>query len=917
MVAVPAVPARAERAILTALAEAKDNALATGDVQNLWRALDALHLSVSERKATVAYLSLLSEDLFVSVDSRDCMLAHFSDFGDVANQTPMHGIVAPRQNIGARIGTSMGPMGAERVSAAVQRALVRGPDTSTLKTLGAVTPTAHRIDADEAADIAAELRGLSGRERKVAIAELQAIPTALETVAAKRVLDRALIEDPNALDPPGRSAFGVVQVFIAVGWLLGKLFAWIGESLFGWVWRNNSEPPYFPTGFAVQNERYETARSVSRAKPEVTDTRRWLTERMQDEAEGVALQVFVKDGTLFARANAKASALPFSEALSAARDAKHAKTLFANPVAGSDEEAAALAAIVGGQAAYRDVVVESRDPDALERMHDADFMLRIKLDLPADISPHKRRSLQRDLQPDIVGLYDFDKHVETALATIKVMNEYGYTVTVETANPALVTRALDAGAFGVSTAEPSVIAAVPLVQRLDDASQLNETTIAGLVKVRSEDDVSRALARARDNGLNVSIASRRHTMDGQSLSTGNLVLDMNRYNRVLGYDDKTGVIHVQAGAHWSELLPYLDRLGRSPAVQQSHNVFTVGGSISVNSHGSSQLGPISSSVQSFHLMLADGRIVNCSDTENPKLFHAAMGGYGLYGVILDACLYTIANQATRTTEYHVPATDVPRMYDELIRKNPNALHFGGDLSVGFDLDMGLDAVLTVEEKVPGPIPPLAPPDRTRQNLVRMALQAANEGKVGRQMRWWAERYAEPVMKAMGSDAPSSINNSLNEPAYFLDPENRKMLALPNEYFIPMKPESRFAQFIVDLRRVCKAHNLSPVNLTVRGVAADNKTLLAYAKEDSLAIMALFVDDKKPNFKERMAAFTREMSSLYNFYLPYRVDYTAEALRQHYPGIGEALELRDQYDPTHLFGSQFWTKNAKQWQSTEE
>ena len=95
-------------------------------------------------------------------------------------------------------------------------------------------------------------------------------------------------------------------------------------------------------------------------------------------------------------------------------------------------------------------------------------------------------------------------------------------------------------------------------------------------------------------------------------------------------DEERNLLHVGAGALWKDILPYLDEHGRSVAVMQSNNSFSVGGSISVNCHGW-QFGrpPIASTVESFRLMKADGAIVRCSRDSNEGLFSLALGGYGL------------------------------------------------------------------------------------------------------------------------------------------------------------------------------------------------------------------------------------------------------------------------------------------------
>ena len=43
-------------------------------------------------------------------------------------------------------------------------------------------------------------------------------------------------------------------------------------------------------------------------------------------------------------------------------------------------------------------------------------------------------------------------------------------------------------------------------------------------------------------------------------------------------------------------------------------------------------------VQRFRLLLADGSVVEVSRTQHPELFGLVIGGYGMYGVILDVTL---------------------------------------------------------------------------------------------------------------------------------------------------------------------------------------------------------------------------------------------------------------------------------------
>ena len=211
----------------------------------------------------------------------------------------------------------------------------------------------------------------------------------------------------------------------------------------------------------------------------------------------------------------------------------------------------------------------------------------------------------------------------------------------------------------------------------DDASRLNQTKVAEIWRPEGaatdpERELAALLAQARADGLRVSIAGARHTMGGHTIYPGGVVVDMSGWNS-MRLDGARGILKVGAGALWSEVIPYLDARGMSVAVMQSNNSFSVGGSISVNCHGwQYDRPPIASTVESFRLMLADGSVVRCSRSENAELFSLALGGYGLFGIILDAELRVVPNERYRLVRRVVPIDDSLATLDEMIESLPGA-----------------------------------------------------------------------------------------------------------------------------------------------------------------------------------------------------------------------------------------------------
>jgi FAD/FMN-containing dehydrogenase len=107
---------------------------------------------------------------------------------------------------------------------------------------------------------------------------------------------------------------------------------------------------------------------------------------------------------------------------------------------------------------------------------------------------------------------------------------------------------------------------------------------------------------------------------------------------VLGFDRQRGRVTCESGVLLADLLPMLMRHGWFPPVTPGTKQVTVGGMVAADVHGKNHhvAGTFSRYVESLKLMVADGRVLNCTPTENADVFAATCGGMGLTGVILSA-----------------------------------------------------------------------------------------------------------------------------------------------------------------------------------------------------------------------------------------------------------------------------------------
>jgi FAD/FMN-containing dehydrogenase len=447
----------------------------------------------------------------------------------------------------------------------------------------------------------------------------------------------------------------------------------------------------------------------------------------------------------------------------------------------------------------------------------------------------------------------------------------------------------------------------------NDASRLNPTAIAEIWPIPpevhvAEEQLLRLLDRARREHLPISIAGARHSMGGHTVSPGGIVIDMLPFNRMT-FDEPTAILHVQAGARWSQIIPYLDRRGWSVLVMQSNDSFSVGGSISVNCHGWQQNhAPIASSVASFRLLKADGTIVRCSRDENRELFSLVLGGYGLFGVILDVDLHVIPNQRYRARRYTIAADEYVSTYDREVNRASDVGMVFGRLSVAPESFLE-EAILTVFHNAPsadGKLPPLTDPERTQ--LKRAIFRGSEGSEYGKHLRWQAEKK----LQQLGEREYFSRNQLLNESVEIFANRSPETTDILHEYFVP---PDQFNPFLRRVREIVPRHHGDLLNVTVRNVHADTDTFLRYADQEMFALVMLFVQARSPAGEKQMSAMTRELIDAVlacggRYYLPYRLHATAEQFERAYPQARAFFELKRRYDPDELFQNQFYLKYGR-------
>lgn len=123
---------------------------------------------------------------------------------------------------------------------------------------------------------------------------------------------------------------------------------------------------------------------------------------------------------------------------------------------------------------------------------------------------------------------------------------------------------------------------------------------------------------------------------GDAALNDRVTLSLLKSDRILAFDESTGLLTCEAGVMLADILDIFVPRGWFVPVTPGTKFVTIGGMLAANVHGKNHhgAGAFLDHVERFTLLRADGQTLTCSRTENPELFAATAGGMGLTGIIV-------------------------------------------------------------------------------------------------------------------------------------------------------------------------------------------------------------------------------------------------------------------------------------------
>lgn len=441
---------------------------------------------------------------------------------------------------------------------------------------------------------------------------------------------------------------------------------------------------------------------------------------------------------------------------------------------------------------------------------------------------------------------------------------------------------------------------------LDDASGLSPTPIASHITINEDardaavERIRAALAEARTARRPFIAGAARHSMGGQSLARNGTVATFDQ--QLLEADTARKTYRVAAGTRWSTVIQKLDRVGFSPAVMQSNNDFGVASTFSVNAHGwPVPFSGCGSTVRSMTMVLADGSVVTCSRSENVDLFRHAMGGYGLFGVIVDLELDMQPNALLSPRFEEMSGLEIGARFAQELASDKTIQMAYGRMDVALDRFFERALLITYRPSSESEIP-AATGSGFRSHASRYLFRAQVESDRAKRFRWWTEAGIGP---RIAGDA--TRNTLMNEPVITLDDRDPSRTDILHEYFVA---PGHFAEFVQACQAVIPASYQQLLNITLRFVDTDHDSVLAYAPEPRIAAVLLFSQEKTVRGENDMAHMTRALIERVldiggTYYLPYRPHASLAQLSRGYPHAAAFAAAKRAADPDLSFRNALW------------
>lgn len=415
-----------------------------------------------------------------------------------------------------------------------------------------------------------------------------------------------------------------------------------------------------------------------------------------------------------------------------------------------------------------------------------------------------------------------------------------------------------------------------------------------------QDLVKKACAKKRK----ISLVGAGKSMGGQTVCDASCAyqISLEKLHHLIQINVAQKEVTVQAGMTWRQLQEHIVPHGLAVKAMQSYNDFSIGGSLSVNVHGQDRTtGQIIKTVKSFRLVNAQGKLLTVSREQNAELFGLAIGGYGLFGIIVEVTLQLTDDVLLKRYTKSVKTSELSNYFRQNIKNSPSVEFYSARFHLGSSDLLEKAYVITYEragdKKVGDDYFSLLPSEKNYlyRNMLWMVKTFPSLKNIRPTLAKYYFRHLYP-------NEYISRNNFMNSSIEGLPQNTLISHYILQEYFIPY---DHLTSFIDGLKGLIKEYGINVLNLSARHVHADNESQLSFAPQEACALVLYICVPKKKTAYDNTVSWTRKVidraiACKGTFYLPYQLLAKREQLERAYPTWKTFTAQKNKYDPQGVF-----------------
>lgn len=411
------------------------------------------------------------------------------------------------------------------------------------------------------------------------------------------------------------------------------------------------------------------------------------------------------------------------------------------------------------------------------------------------------------------------------------------------------------------------------------------------------EQIQAIIKSAKTSGKKIAVLGAGLSQGKHFLLPDAILIDMKKINHV---HVNRETVTVGAGARWHEVQQVVNKHGRSLLVMQGSNIFSVGGSLSANCHGwDFRSGHIINIVSEIKIVNAQGEVIRL--TKNDPLFDYVIGGYGCFGIIIEATINLTKNVTIHESPLEINLENYVEYFQQKVLSDKKIAMHRYRLSVD-PKNMFKNGVVTNYEILD-----------SKAQISNLKSDPSLERRV-RRYSWIIRKFPSTKRcilslgkRVLVKDKITTRNEVMAPPAQVHFEKQKETADWLQEFFIP--PE-HFTSFLNYLAQVLVENKVNVMSATVRYVKS-HKAALSYApNKDCFSIVIFFNQSLEKKKVDQTRIWVQQVindliSREGTYYLPYQHFASLEQFHASYPKWEDFKKMKLQVDPECLFLNDFY------------